>query len=108
MADYDIFREQLAIKYPAYGHALWEPSSWKPDSLNKSVEVGDVGFIRDGRFHCLFNALLSAEEQSNVPEDHEKLVPRVLDHISRGSLSSNHYCSPGIIMEPEPEFHASR
>ena len=108
MADYDIFREQLAIKYPAYGHALWEPSSWKPDSLNKSVEVGDVGFIRDGRFHCLFNALRSAEEQSNVPEDHEKLVPRVSDHISRGSLSSNHYSSPGIIMEPEPEFHASR
>ena len=111
MADYDIFREQLAIKYPAYGHALWEPSSWKPDSLkslNKSVEVGDVGFIRDGRFHCLFNALLSAEEQSNVPEDHEKLVPSVSDHISRGYLSSNHYCSPGIVMEPEPEFHASR
>ena len=108
MADYDIFREQLAIKYPAYGHALWEPSSWKPDSPNKSVEVGDVGFIRNGRFHCLFNALRSAEEQSNVPEDHEKLVPRVSDHISRGSLSSNNYCSPGIIMEPEPEFHASR
>ena len=21
--EYDIFREELAIKYPAYGHALW-------------------------------------------------------------------------------------
>jgi hypothetical protein len=108
MADYDIFREQLAIKYPAYGHALWEPSSWKPDSPNKSVEVGDVGFIRNGRFHCLFNALRSAEEQNNVPEYHEKLVLKVSDHISRGSLSSNHYCSAGIDVEPEPEFHASR
>ena len=108
MADYDIFRDQLAIKYSAYGHALWEPSSWKLDSLNKSVEVGDVGFIRNGRFHSLFNALHPAEEQSKVPEHYEQLSLELSDHISRGTLSSNHYCSAGIIVEPEPDFHASR
>jgi hypothetical protein len=48
MADYDIFREQLAIKYPSYGHALWEPSPRRPD---RPVQVGDVGFIRRGKFH---------------------------------------------------------
>jgi hypothetical protein len=105
MADYDIFREQLAIKYPAYGHALWEPSPWQPD---RPVEVGDVGFIRNGKFHSLFNALRFAEEQPNVPDYHEQLVPRLSDHISKGSLSSNHYCSAGIIVEPEPDFYASR
>ncbi|KAH9994873.1 ankyrin repeat-containing domain protein [Russula vinacea] len=47
MADYDIFREQLAIKYPSYGHALWEPSPRRPD---RPVQVGDVGFIRRGKF----------------------------------------------------------
>jgi hypothetical protein len=107
MAHYDIFREQLAIKYPAFGHALWEPSPWKPDGP-RAVEVGDVGFIRDGRFHCLFNALRSAEEQSNVPEDYEKLVLKFSYHTSKGSLSSNHYCSAGISVEPEPDCRASR
>ena len=105
MADYDIFREQLAIKYPAYGHALWEPSPWK---RHRPVEVGDVGFIRNGKFHCLFNALRSAEEQSNVSEFYEQLVPRFSDHISEGTLSPNHYCSAGIIVEPEPDSQASR
>ena len=52
MADCDIFREQLAIKYPSYGLALWEPSPRYPD---KPVQVGDVGFIRKGKFHRLFN-----------------------------------------------------
>jgi hypothetical protein len=105
MADYDIYREQLAMKYPAYGHALWEPSPWKPD---RPVEVGDVGFIRNGKFHCLFNALRSAEDQSNVPEYYEQLFPKSSDHISKSTLSSNHYCSAGIAVESEPDFYASR
>ena len=105
MADYDIFREQLLTRYSTYGHALWEPS---PSKANDPVKVGDVGFIRSGRFHRLFNALLSAEEQPNVPENHEQLIPKSLDHIFKRSLSSDHYCSAGISVEHEPDFHASR
>jgi len=105
MADYDIFREQLSLRYSTYGHALWEPSPSKP---NDPVKVGDVGFIRSGRFHRLFNALLSAEDQSNVPENYEQLIPKSSDHIVKGSLSSDHYCSPGISVEHGPDFHASR
>jgi hypothetical protein len=105
MAHHDIFREQLAIKYSADGYALWEPSPWKPD---RPVEVGDVGFIRNGRFHGLFNALRPAEGQSNVPEDYEQLVPKFSDHISGCSLSSNHYCSAGVSVEPELDCRASR
>jgi hypothetical protein len=57
MAHYDIFRHHLAIKFPAYGHALWDPD---PGSLYPAVEVGDVGYIREGKFHRLFNVLLPA------------------------------------------------
>jgi hypothetical protein len=58
---YIIFREQLAIKYPEFGHALWEPSPRRPD---RPVEVGDVGFMRRGKFHRLFIALLLADNPS--------------------------------------------
>ncbi len=105
MADYDIFREQLLNRYYTYGHALWEPSPSKP---NDPVKVGDIGYIRSGRFYRLFNALLPAKDQSNVPKDHEQLTPKRSDHIIRGSLSSDHYCSAGISVEREPDFHASR
>ena len=108
MADYEIFREQLAIKYPSYGHALWEPSPRKPE---RPVQVGDVGFIRGGNFHRLFNALFPADDPSQelgVPEYHEPLVPNMLDHHSRGSLNRNNYCSDGVNSEPasDPGHHA--
>lgn len=103
MADYDIFREQLSITYPTYGHALWEPIPGEP---NNPVRVGDVGFIRNGQFHRLFNALLSAEDQSCVPEHYEQLVPKFPGHIRRSTLSSNHYCSDGIVVELESNVQA--
>jgi hypothetical protein len=102
-ADYDIFREQLAIKYPSYGHALWEPDA--------PVQVGDVGFIRRGKFHRLFNALLSADDPSHefgVPEYHEPLVPTLKNrHLDTGSLSRGHYCSAGVLVEPDPGYHST-
>jgi hypothetical protein len=70
MADHDIFREQLGIRYPAYGHALWDPRPNRPD---RPVEIADVGFIRTGKFHRLFNALLPADDASHnlgVPENY--------------------------------------
>ena len=93
MADYDIFREQLAIKFPAYGHALWDPS---PPEPNRPVKVGDVGFIRKGKFHCIFNILRPKAEQSNVPTDHEQLVSGSSSHIAQDTLSSGNYCSVGV------------
>jgi hypothetical protein len=106
MADYDIFREQLAIKYPSYGHALWEPCPRKPET---PVQVGDVGFIRGGNFIRLFNALLPADDPSQelgVPEYHEPLVLNMLDHYNRSSLNHNNYCSDGISAEPDPAYQA--
>jgi len=63
-----VIRGQLAIKYPAYSHALWEPS---PSRLCRPVEVGGVGLIRGGRFHRLFNTLFSVDHPS-----HKSDVPK--------------------------------
>ncbi len=102
MADYDIFREQLSLRYSTYGHALWEPG---PSEPNNPVKVGDVGYTRNGSFHRLFNALLSAEDQSDVPKDHKPLTLKRSSHIVKRSLSSDHYCSAGISKEREPDTH---
>ena len=106
MADYDIFREQLGIMFPKYGHALWDPGPWKP---GRQVKVGDVGFIRMGRFHPLFNALHPEDEpDDDVPEGYEPLVLKSPHHIMERSLNSGHYCSVGVSVEVEQDLHVSR
>lgn len=110
MAHYDIFRQNLTIKYSAYGHALWEPN---PGDRYPAVAVGDVGFTREGRFHRLFNVLLSPKHPSHgifgVPEDSEdeQLRPHVDNHIITGTLTPNHFCSAGVTLESEPEIYAN-
>jgi hypothetical protein len=105
MADYDIFREQMGIMFPKYGHALWDPGPWKP---NRPVKVGDVGFIRMGKFHCLFNAMCPKDEQANVPEGYEPLVPKSSPHITERSLNSGHYCSVGVGVDVEQDTHLAK
>jgi len=106
MADFEIFRDRLLQAYPTYGQALWDPN---PTRLDKPVKVGDVGFMRWGKFHGLFNALLPADHPSHnlgVPEGHEPLVPNLADHINTSSLSCGHYCSGEVGIEPEPNTTA--
>jgi hypothetical protein len=100
-ADYDIFREKLGMKYPSYGTALWEPS---PSIPYRPVQVGDVGFIRRGKFHRLFNALLSADDPSHelgVPEYYEPLIPSRLNHLNTSNYTCNDFCSAGVSVEHE-------
>ncbi|KAH9174157.1 hypothetical protein EDB89DRAFT_592983 [Lactarius sanguifluus] len=98
MAHYDIFRHCLAMMFPAYGHALWEPG---PGNLYPAaVAVGDVGYIRQGKFRRLFNVLLPADHPSHrnfgVPEYHEQLTLNMEDHIEIGKLSPHNFCSAGV------------
>lgn len=108
MADYDIFREELANGCPAYGHALWEPD---PGGQYDAVQVGDVGFIRRGRFHRLFNILYPKDHPTHrnpalVPDDHEHLNP-VSGHIITGKILTdsrqhpNHFCSKHVTLDPD-------
>ncbi|KAI0288769.1 hypothetical protein BC826DRAFT_1107508 [Russula brevipes] len=64
----DTFRDELANRYPKHGHALWDPD---PGGLYDTVQVGDVGFIREGYFCRLFNALHLGHHPSdpNVPSN---------------------------------------
>ena len=106
-ADYNIFHEELGIKYPLYGHALWVPT---PSNSDRPVQVGDVGIILRGKFHRFFNSLLPADDPSHergVPENYEPLVPRLLNHIAEGSLGSDNYCSTGVRVEADPDYHSS-
>jgi hypothetical protein len=93
-----IFREELAIRYPDHGHALWEPD---PDGLYEAVEVGDVGFIRSGYFHRLFNALRIPEAPSNPkspdgPKYPPKLQPKNPYHIRKGRDNHQDFFSSNI------------
>ena len=94
---YSTYREELAKAYPGFGYALWEPD---PGKQNILFGVGDVGFVREGRFHRLFNTLLPADHPSNkrygVPEHYEPLQPSRPDHIDGGTLAPNTFHSSGI------------
>jgi hypothetical protein len=99
--NYDIYREELAINHPAYGHALWEPN---PGGRYTAVEIGDVGFTRQGSFHRLFNILLPEDHlshQDGVPQDHEPLTPRTTSHINTGQLQPNILRSSRVSDESE-------
>ena len=104
---YDIFRYHLSVKFPAYGYALWEPG---PGNLYPAVEVGDVGYICQGKFRRLFNVLLPAEHPSHrnfgVPEYHEPLILSMENHIEIGKLSSQNFCSTGVTFGPESDLQA--
>ena len=86
---------------PFFGHALWDPT---PDSVFGPAKVGDVGYVREGRFFRLFNTLLPADDPSHketpLPEYHEPLIPNDLDHIAGDALYPNRYCSAGVNIAP--------
>ncbi|OCH91641.1 hypothetical protein OBBRIDRAFT_728460 [Obba rivulosa] len=78
---YKIYAEQL---FPlGHGHPLWEP---EPTRFGE-VQIGDVGYMRGGAFHRLFNALRPADDPANVEfgcpggEDYRPL--RVSDYLWR-------------------------
>ena len=97
---YNTFRDQLAISHPAFGYALWEPD---PGEQYPPVEVGDVGYIRQGKFHRLFNALLPEDHQSHqrfgVPDGYEPLRLNTPNHVDHGTLNPNNFCSNGVTLE---------
>lgn len=101
-AQHETFREELAIKYPAFGHALWEPGT---RGRYNAVEVGDVGFIREGYFHRLFNVLnsVSGDDSSDrslrVPGKNELLHIKVDNHIGKSIEGYREFLSKNIRVE---------
>ena len=104
MAHYDIFRHHLSIAAPSYGHALWDPN---PGNLYPAVEIGDVGYIRQGKFRRLFNVLLPANHPSHqnfgVPEYHEPLTLNRRNHIDVGTLRPHNFFSISVSLGPDSD-----
>jgi hypothetical protein len=76
------------------------------------VRVGDVGFVREGKFHRLFNVFLPTEDPSHlkygVLEYHEQLTLPMKEHIILGTLGPNNLCSARVTSEPVPKVMAAR
>ena len=103
---YDIYRDRLATTYPALGHALWAPN---PQVGQGPVKIGDVGYVREGKFIRLFNALLPASDASHegipLPEHYKPLVLDIPNPVSASTVKPNQYCSAGVnISPPVPEY----
>ncbi|KDQ53152.1 hypothetical protein JAAARDRAFT_61450 [Jaapia argillacea MUCL 33604] len=91
-----------------HGHALWQPDVPRVsggDALSPPVRIGDVGYLRYGGFHTLFNVLLPSDHASQrwgTPPDFRQLeVPgtdgltpqQVLDFVT----SSKSSLGPGVL-----------
>jgi hypothetical protein len=112
MEDSKTFREELAIQYPTLGRPLWEPD---PGGLYDAVQVGDVGFIRQGYFYCLFNALPPRERPAYHPPESDPDYPhfpqqlqvRTSNHIRTSRDHGKEFCSRHVTkVSHEPNIHA--
>jgi len=103
MDDCYTFREELAISHPLHGHALWEPD---PGGLYDVVAVGDVGFIREGCFYSLFNALRPpsdpnpngpvGEKIQDRPKYPPQLRPKKSPHLRSSRDNQRYFCSKNV------------
>lgn len=62
---------QFSLNVALKGYPLWEPEC--------KVSIGDVGYIRDGRFYRLFNALLPPGDSQNNFGEPKGFQPLQLD-----------------------------
>ena len=64
---WDIYARRLM--HLGHGHPLWGP---EPSATFGEIRIGDVGYLRDGHFCFLFNAMLGADHEANSQQG----VPR--------------------------------
>ena len=69
-AGWDIYAKEL-FQY-GHGYPLWGP---EPDTTYGEVRLGDVGYLREGRFCFLFNCLPHLEEESDRASRHSRGYP---------------------------------
>jgi hypothetical protein len=91
---YHIYREQLTSLF--HGHALWQPDG--PDPTG--VSVGDVGYVREGRFFRMFNVLLEWNDPLNYslcePEPYTRLDLGPFVNIRELRFSKGDHYSPHV------------
>ncbi|RDX43503.1 hypothetical protein OH76DRAFT_1192777 [Lentinus brumalis] len=70
---WDIYAKELL--HLGFGHPLWIP---EPSPESGEVQLGDVGYLSQGKFCFLFNCMRGADDQVNrrgVPEGFEVFIP---------------------------------
>lgn len=88
------------------GHALWYP---EPHATGE-LQIGNVGFFREGAFIRLFNLDTSAPEKRvtfwDLPFEITEPLPTSAFKIDHGhnALVAGHYCSHGV---GRHQIHAS-
>ncbi|KAH9923765.1 WD40-repeat-containing domain protein [Epithele typhae] len=58
---WDIYKQELGTR--GYGHPLWHP-----DSSSGDINIGTVGWIRDGQFHTLLDTTKNDGGTTAIPE----------------------------------------
>lgn len=104
MACYDTYRDQLASLY--HGYALWVPD---PSGLYDQVRVGDVGYVREGHFLPMFNALLPANDLTQVYGVPGGFVPLNVGpfiNIRTLNLFQGDYCSSTVAVDRRDRYQA--
>lgn len=97
-AAWDIYAHEL---FPLrYGHPVWYPD---PGPDDEQVNIGDVGYLRQGRFHRLFNTMgLGEGNVGGVPSSFKEFRPhsstiRFLENaITQACLHSKNMSSTTI------------
>ena len=100
-AGWDIYAKEL-FQY-GHGYPLWGP---EPDTTYGEVRLGDVGYLREGRFCFLFNTMRPQSDPINsggVPENfdvfvppHPKSIQHYPDKITQTQLHSGSISSVSI------------
>jgi len=92
MVAYETYANALITK--GHGHPLWEPDP----GGDPGVELGDVGYIHDGRFVTLFNASAGSDDPRNhrLPQGHSLLPIGRMIHRTPLPKEPRYVASKGI------------
>ena len=89
---WDIYAEQL---FPVgYGHPLWIP-----EPNEREVQIGDVGWLKEGEFRALFNSMKRSDDPVNakgVPADFSVFEPPNLYIGECDKIMQTEVCSRSI------------
>lgn len=102
-APWYIYADQL---FPLqYGHPLW-----LPDSYGREVNVGDVGWLVNGGFRSLLNAIQGPDDPTytSSPPSFQRLDPQKVPEVNWPAITQPFICSRSIRrLEAGGEGHIS-
>ena len=96
MTAWDVYAQQLIML--GHGYPLWKGT---PSNCQPGVQIGDVGYLSEGEFIRLFNAMASADDPLNaggVPSSYAPFVKGDKARIVRtpNFIMPNTLCSRSI------------